>query len=134
MIIAEFGTKQENAVLMNERFQQEAQSGLDDIENPDVAEALRQDNSTLAADSRANHCPIQLWPIPIVAPQTTSATSVSSPLTTTLRDSTPSEMSSTPIDPTPLLHMACTLVALHLLQPSIRPHPPPGNVLLTHIP
>ena len=41
----EFSAKRENAVSTNERLQQEAQAVLDVIENPDVAQALRQDKS-----------------------------------------------------------------------------------------
>ena len=41
----EFSAKRENAVSTNERLQQEAQFVLDVIENPDVAQALRQDKS-----------------------------------------------------------------------------------------
>jgi translation initiation factor 3 subunit E len=41
----EFAGKRENAVSTNERLQQEAQAVLDVIENPDVAQALRQDKS-----------------------------------------------------------------------------------------
>jgi translation initiation factor 3 subunit E len=44
-IPAEFAGKRENAVSTNERLQQEAQAVLDVIENPDVAQALRQDKS-----------------------------------------------------------------------------------------
>ncbi|EPQ51138.1 eukaryotic translation initiation factor 3, subunit 6 [Gloeophyllum trabeum ATCC 11539] len=40
---AEFAQKRENAVSTNERLQQEAQAVLDVIENPEVAQALRQD-------------------------------------------------------------------------------------------
>ena len=43
--IVEFSAKRENAVSTNERLQQEAQAVLDVIENPDVAQALRQDKS-----------------------------------------------------------------------------------------
>jgi len=43
--VVEFGAKRENAVSTNERLQQEAQAVLDVIENPDVAQALRQDKS-----------------------------------------------------------------------------------------
>ncbi|KAL5501750.1 INT6 [Sanghuangporus vaninii] len=39
----EFARKRENAVSTNERLEQEAQAVLDVIENPDVAQALRQD-------------------------------------------------------------------------------------------
>ncbi|KDQ51240.1 hypothetical protein JAAARDRAFT_41302 [Jaapia argillacea MUCL 33604] len=42
-IPAEFSAKREKAVSTNERLQQEAQAVLDVIENPDVAQALRQD-------------------------------------------------------------------------------------------
>ncbi|KAE9396627.1 eukaryotic translation initiation factor 3 subunit 6 [Gymnopus androsaceus JB14] len=41
----EFDEKRENAVSTNERLQQEAQAVLDVIENPDVAQALRQDKN-----------------------------------------------------------------------------------------
>ncbi|KAF7981184.1 hypothetical protein HWV62_34493 [Athelia sp. TMB] len=41
----EFAAKRENAVSTNERLQQEAQAVLDVIENPDVAQALRQDKA-----------------------------------------------------------------------------------------
>ncbi|KZT24640.1 eukaryotic translation initiation factor 3, subunit 6 [Neolentinus lepideus HHB14362 ss-1] len=40
---AEFAEKRENALSTNEQLQQEAQAVLDVIENPDVAQALRQD-------------------------------------------------------------------------------------------
>jgi hypothetical protein len=39
----EFAHKREQAVSTNEQLQQEAQAVLDVIENPDVAQALRQD-------------------------------------------------------------------------------------------
>ncbi|KAF9004664.1 eIF3 subunit 6 N terminal domain-containing protein [Cyathus striatus] len=42
---AEFGAKRNNAVSTHERLQQEAQAVLDVIENPDVAQALRQDKN-----------------------------------------------------------------------------------------
>lgn len=41
----EFEGKRESAVETNERLQQEAQAVLDVIENPDVAQALRQDKN-----------------------------------------------------------------------------------------
>jgi translation initiation factor 3 subunit E len=41
----EFSGKRERAVSTNERLQQEAQAVLDVIENPDVAQALRQDKN-----------------------------------------------------------------------------------------
>ncbi|KAF6754956.1 eukaryotic translation initiation factor 3 subunit 6 [Ephemerocybe angulata] len=41
----EFDEKRQNAVSTNERLQQEAQAVLDVIENPDVAQALRQDKN-----------------------------------------------------------------------------------------
>ena len=41
----EFDQKRQNAVYTNERLQQEAQAVLDVIENPDVAQALRQDKN-----------------------------------------------------------------------------------------
>jgi translation initiation factor 3 subunit E len=43
MPATEFGRKRELAVSTNERLQQEAQAVLDVIENPEVAQALRQD-------------------------------------------------------------------------------------------
>ncbi|KAG6910089.1 hypothetical protein DXG01_013141 [Tephrocybe rancida] len=42
---ADFDVKRENAVSTHERLQQEAQAVLDVIENPDVAQALRQDKN-----------------------------------------------------------------------------------------
>ncbi|KAF7969573.1 hypothetical protein HWV62_26873 [Athelia sp. TMB] len=42
---AEYAAKRENVVSTNERLQQEAQAVLDVIENLDVAQALRQDDS-----------------------------------------------------------------------------------------
>ncbi|KAG6831367.1 hypothetical protein H0H87_005378 [Tephrocybe sp. NHM501043] len=42
---AEFDEKRKNAVSTHERLQQEAQAVLDVIENPDVAQALRQDKN-----------------------------------------------------------------------------------------
>lgn len=42
---SEFDGKRQNAVSTNERLQQEAQAVLDVIENPDVAQALRQDKN-----------------------------------------------------------------------------------------
>lgn len=42
---AEFAAKRENAVHTNERLQQEAQAVLNVIENPEVAQALRQDKN-----------------------------------------------------------------------------------------
>ncbi|KAF8491151.1 eIF3 subunit 6 N terminal domain-containing protein [Russula emetica] len=41
----EFAAKREKAVAINEQLQQEAQAVLDVIENPDVAQALRQDKN-----------------------------------------------------------------------------------------
>lgn len=41
----EFAAKRERAVAINEQLQQEAQAVLDVIENPDVAQALRQDKN-----------------------------------------------------------------------------------------
>ncbi|TFY54612.1 hypothetical protein EVG20_g9633, partial [Dentipellis fragilis] len=41
----EFAAKREKAVSTNEQLQQEAQAVLDVIENPDVAQALRQDKN-----------------------------------------------------------------------------------------
>jgi len=41
----EFAAKREKAVAINEHLQQEAQAVLDVIENPDVAQALRQDKN-----------------------------------------------------------------------------------------
>jgi translation initiation factor 3 subunit E len=45
MVTIEFGRKRENAVSTHERLEQEAQAVLDVIENPDVAQALRQDKN-----------------------------------------------------------------------------------------
>ncbi len=42
---AEFDEKRQNAVSTHERLQQEAQAVFDVIENPDVAQALRQDKN-----------------------------------------------------------------------------------------
>jgi translation initiation factor 3 subunit E len=42
---AEFDEKRQNAVSTNERLEQEAQVVLNVIENPDVAQALRQDKN-----------------------------------------------------------------------------------------
>ena len=42
---AEFAAKRDNAMSTNEQLQQEAQAVLDVIENPDVAQALRQDKN-----------------------------------------------------------------------------------------
>lgn len=41
----ELVSKRENAVSTNERLQQEAQAILDVIENPEVAQAMRQDKA-----------------------------------------------------------------------------------------
>lgn len=41
----DFASKRENAVSTNERLQQEAQAVLDVIENPEVAQSLRQDKN-----------------------------------------------------------------------------------------
>ena len=41
----EFNEKRQEALLTNERLQQDAQAVLDVIENPDVAQALRQDKN-----------------------------------------------------------------------------------------
>lgn len=88
----EFEGKRQNAVSTHERLQQEAQAVLDVIENPDVAQALRQDKNQnlqflkdnynvrspsllfdphlhahrFSAHARTNHCPLQLWPVPIL--------------------------------------------------------------------
>jgi translation initiation factor 3 subunit E len=43
--VIEFDLKRQNAVSTNERLQFEAQAVLDVIENPDVAQALRQDKN-----------------------------------------------------------------------------------------
>ena len=43
--LIEFDLKRKDAVSTNERLQQEAQAVLDVIENPDVAQALRQDKN-----------------------------------------------------------------------------------------
>ena len=44
-IVIEFDLKRQNAVSTNERLQHEAQAVSDVIENPDVAQALRQDKN-----------------------------------------------------------------------------------------
>lgn len=43
--VIEFNEKRQNAVSTNDRLQQEAQAVLDVINNPDVAQALRQDKN-----------------------------------------------------------------------------------------
>ena len=43
--LVEFAGKRESAVHTNERLQQEAQAVLNVIENPEVAQALRQDKN-----------------------------------------------------------------------------------------
>lgn len=45
MVMAEFASKKENVVSTNEQLQGEAKDVLDVIENPDVAQALRQDKN-----------------------------------------------------------------------------------------
>ncbi|KAG6900074.1 hypothetical protein C0993_003424 [Termitomyces sp. T159_Od127] len=52
---AEFDEKRQNAVLTNERLNQEAQAVLDVIENPDVAQALRQDKNQNLAYLKDNY-------------------------------------------------------------------------------
>ena len=44
-LVVEFQEKRDTAVSTNERLAQEAQAVLDVIENPDVAQALRQDKN-----------------------------------------------------------------------------------------
>jgi translation initiation factor 3 subunit E len=44
-ITSEFSRKREQAVSTHERLELEAQAVLDVIENPDVAQALRQDKN-----------------------------------------------------------------------------------------
>lgn len=59
-LLTEFDQKRQNAVSTNERLQLEAQAVLDVIENPDVAQALRQDkNQNLAylKDNYGVRCP-----------------------------------------------------------------------------
>jgi hypothetical protein len=89
--LSEFSGKRDRAVSTNERLELEAQAVLDVIENPDVAQALRQDkNQNLQylkdnynvcphlppptachlftfhiAHPRTNHCIVQFWAIPI---------------------------------------------------------------------
>lgn len=92
--LAEFSGKRERAVSTNERLQLEAQAVLDVIENPDVAQALRQDKiqnlqylkdnynvchlpSSITCDlftfriahPRTNHCTLQFWAVPIYVRQ-----------------------------------------------------------------
>lgn len=43
LVVVEYAAKRSSAVETNERLQQEAQAVLDVIENPDVAQSLRQD-------------------------------------------------------------------------------------------
>ena len=56
MLAIEFTGKRENAVSTNERLQQEAQAVLDVIENPDVAQALRQDKNQNLQYLKDNYC------------------------------------------------------------------------------
>jgi translation initiation factor 3 subunit E len=42
-VFTEFATKRDKVVSTNERLEQEAQTVLEIIENPEVAQALRQD-------------------------------------------------------------------------------------------
>ncbi|KAH9978351.1 eIF3 subunit 6 N terminal domain-containing protein [Russula compacta] len=51
----EFAAKREKAVAINEQLQQEAQAVLDVIENPDVAQALRQDKNQNLAYLKDNY-------------------------------------------------------------------------------
>ncbi|KAI0247466.1 eukaryotic translation initiation factor 3, subunit 6 [Lactifluus subvellereus] len=51
----EFAAKREKAVAINEQLQQEAQAVLDVIENPDFAQALRQDKNQNLAYLRDNY-------------------------------------------------------------------------------
>ena len=51
----EFAAKREKAVAINEQLQQEAQAVLDVIENPDVAQALRQDKNQNLTYLRDNY-------------------------------------------------------------------------------
>ncbi|KAN0128878.1 eIF3 subunit 6 N terminal domain containing protein [Lactarius tabidus] len=51
----EFAAKREKAVAINEQLQQEAKAVLDVIENPDVAQALRQDKNQNLAYLKDNY-------------------------------------------------------------------------------
>ena len=65
-IVIEFDLKRQNAVSTNERLQYEAQAVLDVIENPDVAQALRQDKNQNLLYLKDNYnvrpCSSHLWP------------------------------------------------------------------------
>ena len=65
-ILIEFDLKRQNAVSTNERLQHEAQAVLDVIENPDVAQALRQDKNQNLQYLKENYdvrpCPTHLCP------------------------------------------------------------------------
>ncbi|KAI9443654.1 eukaryotic translation initiation factor 3 subunit 6, partial [Lactarius indigo] len=54
-IYSEFAAKREKAVAINEQLQQEAKAVLDVIENPDVAQALRQDKNQNLAYLKDNY-------------------------------------------------------------------------------
>lgn len=109
----DFASKRENAVSTNERLQQEAQAVLDVIENPEVAQSLRQDkNQNLqylkdhynvrglpldietvltftTAYSRANFCSISLWSIPIFLRELQRRCRLSIPFPSTLHGQRP---------------------------------------------
>ena len=55
IIKLEFAAKREKAVAINEQLQQEAKAVLDVIENPDVAQALRQDKNQNLAYLKDNY-------------------------------------------------------------------------------
>jgi hypothetical protein len=68
IVSIEFDEKRKNAVSTNERLQLEAQAVLDVIENPDVAQALRQDKNQNLQYLRDNYnvCPSPLSPFPFL--------------------------------------------------------------------
>ena len=62
----EFSGKRENAVQTNERLQQEALAVLNVIENPEVAQALRQDKNQNLQYLKEHYgvCPIRFHGMP----------------------------------------------------------------------
>ena len=60
----EFAARREKAVAINEHLQQEAKAVLDVIENPDVAQALRQDKNQNLAYLKDNY-DVSLRPPPL---------------------------------------------------------------------
>ena len=70
---SEFAAKREKAVAINEQLQQEAQAVLDVIENPDVAQALRQDKNQNLTYLKDNYgvsdevfLPLQILTLPLL--------------------------------------------------------------------